>query len=251
MQADQAVLRSSKGPAQFDLGLISSPDIDLEDQAKDKRGLVVRWNPTTGERQLDELIWGLLPHGTKNPAAATRPINARAETVADHPMFAGAFRQCRAIVPATAYYQRRTTGGSGQSFAISRGDGRPMALAGLWESFKWPEGDITRSCCILTTEANSLVAPIHNRMPVVLEEKTGRCGLEKNQAISWRSSTRLPTTCCNVSPSRGKARTARDNRRDAGRCRSDLGLLNPPTDGVSSARPSVRSGQQPDFSDAG
>jgi len=72
---------------------------DLEDQAKGRRGWVVRRNPVTGERQLDELIWGLLPHGT-NPATAPLPINARAETVADHPMFAGAFRQHRAIVPA-------------------------------------------------------------------------------------------------------------------------------------------------------
>jgi putative SOS response-associated peptidase YedK len=85
-------------------------------------------------------------------------------------MFAGAFRERRAIVPATMYYQRRTTGSSGQAFAISRTDGRPMALAGLWEAFKWANGDITRTYCIITTEANSLVAPIHNRMPVVLEE---------------------------------------------------------------------------------
>jgi putative SOS response-associated peptidase YedK len=171
MHAHQAVLHRSKGSAQLDLGLNSGPDIDLEDQAKGRRGLVVRRNPATGESQLDELIWGLLPQGTKNPAAAARPINARAETLADHPMFAGAFRERRGIVPVTVYYQRRTTGGSGQSFAISRKDGRPMAFAGLWEAFKWPNDDITRSYCIITTEANSLVASIHNRMPVVLEEE--------------------------------------------------------------------------------
>jgi putative SOS response-associated peptidase YedK len=86
MKAHQAVLHWSKGPAQLGLGLNSGPDIDLEDQTKDRGGPVVRRNPATGERQLDELIWGLLPQGTKNPAAALRPINARAETVAEHPM---------------------------------------------------------------------------------------------------------------------------------------------------------------------
>jgi len=91
MQAHQALLHGSNGPAQLDLGLNSGSDIDLEDQIKGQSGLVVRRNPITGERHLDELIWGLLPHWTKNPAAAPRPINVRAETVADHPMFAGAF----------------------------------------------------------------------------------------------------------------------------------------------------------------
>lgn len=101
MQAHQAVLHWSNGPAQHYLGLNSGSDIELEDQAKGRRGLVVPRNPATGERHLDELIWGQLPHGTKNAAAAPRPINARAKTVADHPMFAGAFRERRGIVPAT------------------------------------------------------------------------------------------------------------------------------------------------------
>jgi putative SOS response-associated peptidase YedK len=90
MQAHQALLHRSNGPAQLDLGLNSGSDIDLQDQAKGRQGLMVRRNPITGERHLDELIWGLLPDWTKNPAAP-RPINVRAETVADHPMFAGAF----------------------------------------------------------------------------------------------------------------------------------------------------------------
>jgi len=133
-------------------------------------GSVIRWNPKTGKRHLDELIWGLLPHGTKDPETAPRPINARAETVATHSMFAAAFRDRRAIVPMTVYYQWRTTGGSKQVFAISRRDGEPMAVAGLWEAFRWRSGEITRSYCIITTEPNALVASIHDRMPVVLEK---------------------------------------------------------------------------------
>ena len=168
MEARQMVLH---GPAQLALGLNSGPDIELEDQAKGRLGLVVRRDPTTGERRVDKLIWGLLPEGTRNPATAPRPINARAETVAHHPMFAGAFHSRRGIVPVDEYNQRRTRRGSGQSFAISRKDGRPLALAALWEIFTWPNGDIERTYCIITTEANALVTPIHNRMPFVLAKE--------------------------------------------------------------------------------
>jgi putative SOS response-associated peptidase YedK len=171
MRYDEQVARTvSRSPAQLDLALNSGADLDPEDQVKGRRGIVVRRNPVTGERQLDELIWGLLPRGTKNPSTASRPVNAQAETVAHHPMFAGAFRQRRAIVPADVYYQRRTRGGTGL-FAISRKDGRPMAIAGLWETFKQPNGNIIETYCTITMAANALVAPIHHRMPVILEEE--------------------------------------------------------------------------------
>ena len=134
-------------------------------------GQVLRYNPKTGERHLNELGWGLLPHDTKDPNAASRPINARAETVVTHPLFASAFRDRRAIVPMSVYYQRRWTGGSKQIYAISRSDGEPMAVAGLWEAFRWPDGTITRTYCIITIAPNSLIAPIHDRMPIVLERE--------------------------------------------------------------------------------
>jgi putative SOS response-associated peptidase YedK len=134
-----------------------------------RTGQVLRYNPKTGQRHLDKLVWGLLPHDTKDPNTAVRPINARAETVVTHPLFASAFRDRRAIVPMSVYYQRRWVGGSKRVYAISRGDGEPMAVAGLWEAFRWPDGTITHTYCIITTAANSLIAPIHDRMPVVLE----------------------------------------------------------------------------------
>ena len=90
-----------------------------------------------------------------------------------------------------------------------------MALAGLWESFKWPSGDITRSYCVITTEANSLVAPIHNRMPVVLEEEDWPVWLGE-QPGDLLALLRAPAAdMLQCQPVRGKARTARDNRRDA------------------------------------
>ena len=133
-------------------------------------GPVLRWNPKTRERSVDQLVWGLLPHDTEDPANALRPIMARAETVATNPTFASAFRDRRAIVPISVYYQRRSVGGSNGLFAISRRDGEMMGVAGLWEAIRWPAGKITRTYCIITTEPNSLIAPIHDRMLVVLEK---------------------------------------------------------------------------------
>jgi putative SOS response-associated peptidase YedK len=133
-----------------------------------KPGRVLRLHPQTRERHLDWLIWGLLPHGTRDPDQAPRPIHARAETIAELPTFADAFRHRRAIVPATEFYQRRD--GSAQRYAIVRKDGQPLAIAGLWESWVSPAGEIVGTYCIVTVPANVTVALIHDRMPLVLEE---------------------------------------------------------------------------------
>jgi len=150
----------------------NAPDVmdEVSLLGQGRPGTVLRWNPKTGQRHLDELVWGLLPHDTKDPANAPRPIMARAETVEENPLFASAFRDRRAIVPMSVYYQRRTIGGAGQRFAVSRKDGQPMAVAGLWESFRRPDGVIDRTYCIITTEADALIAPFHDRMLVVLEK---------------------------------------------------------------------------------
>ena len=70
----------------------------------------------------------------------------------------------------SVYYQRRWVGGSKEVFAISRKDGEPMAVAGLWEAFRWPDGAITRTYCIITTDANSVISPIHDRMLLILDK---------------------------------------------------------------------------------
>jgi putative SOS response-associated peptidase YedK len=131
---------------------------------------VIRLHPATRERHLDLLQWGLLPHATENPDSALRPIHARAETVAEHPLFADAFRRRGAIVPAAEYYQELTIGETGERYAISRRDSQPMAIAGLWEAFRYENGEILRTYCIITIEAAGAVAEIHDRMPLVLDE---------------------------------------------------------------------------------
>jgi putative SOS response-associated peptidase YedK len=138
--------------------------------APSQDAMVVRRRPATGERYLDLLSWGLLPHFTKEPAHARRPINARAETVATSGMFRSAFAERRCLVPAAAFYEWKAVVGGKQPYAIARADGQPMAFAGLWEGFRGPEGDVTRTFTIITTDANATMMELHDRMPVVLEQ---------------------------------------------------------------------------------
>ena len=131
--------------------------------------LVVRRHPETGERRMDLLTWGFLPHWTKDTKAARRPINARAETVATAPMWRDAFARRRCLVPADAFYEWRAVEGGKQPYAIACKDGEPMAFAGLWDGWRSPEGEVVRSFAIIVTAANATMAPIHDRMPVILE----------------------------------------------------------------------------------
>jgi putative SOS response-associated peptidase YedK len=115
------------------------------------------------------MAWGLLPHDAIDPHNAPRPIHARAETVQELPMFAGAFRRRRAIVPADTYNLKATKGEPGARFIVSRVDGNPMAWAALWESYAWGDQRIERTYCVITVEADPVIAPWHDRMPLVLE----------------------------------------------------------------------------------
>ena len=130
---------------------------------------VVRRHPDSGERHLDLLRWGLLPHWAKDPAKLRQPINARSETAATAPMFRDAFVRRRCIVPADAFYEWRTINGEKLPHAVARADGAMLAMAGLWEGWRGPGGEVVRSFVILTTEAAPELRFLHERMPVVLE----------------------------------------------------------------------------------
>jgi putative SOS response-associated peptidase YedK len=137
--------------------------------APTQEAMGVRRHPETGERHLDLLKWGLLPSWTKDPTKAQRPINCRSETIATSGLFRGAFKARRCIVPADAFYEWKATETGKQPYAIARVDGQPMAFAGLWEGFRWPDDAITRSFTIATTTPNADMASLHDRMPVILE----------------------------------------------------------------------------------
>jgi len=132
---------------------------------------VIRQHPHTGERHLDRLWWGLIPNYIKEASPKLKPINARAERVASAPMFRAAFARRRALVPVDSFFEWAKTHAKGpkQPYAIGLQAGAPFALAGLWESWQHPEtGELIRSFCIITTAANALIAPIHDRMPVIV-----------------------------------------------------------------------------------
>jgi putative SOS response-associated peptidase YedK len=122
-------------------------------------------------RELVQLKWGLVPAWAKDPSIGSRLINARSETVAEKPSFKEALRLRRCLIPASGFYEwKRTETGNKQPFYFKMRDEQPFAFAGLWE--RWGEGrDTVESCTILTTEANELLAPVHDRMPVIVAPK--------------------------------------------------------------------------------
>lgn len=123
------------------------------------------------ERQFQLLRWGLIPSWAKDAAMGTRLINARAETVAEKPSFRSAFRHRRCLVIADGFYEWQRQERKKQPFYFRLKDGQLFAFAGLWERWQDPNGNAIASCTILTTEANELLSPIHDRMPVILAPK--------------------------------------------------------------------------------
>jgi putative SOS response-associated peptidase YedK len=123
-------------------------------------------------RVLSALRWGLVPSWAKDTRSGDRMINARAETLADKPAYERAFRQHRCLIPADGFYEWQRRGNRKQPMFIHRRDGEPMAFAGLWAAWRDDrDRDWLRSCAIVTTQANHVLAPLHDRMPVVLEER--------------------------------------------------------------------------------
>lgn len=138
-----------------------------------------------GRRVLSRLRWGLVPPWARDVSVGDRMINARAEGLAMKAAYKRAFRAKRCLVPADGFYEwkaREAESGARrrkQPYFVRRRDGEPLAFAGLWEVWKVPDdADPTlggddgwlRSCVIITTDANELLAPIHDRMPVILPE---------------------------------------------------------------------------------
>jgi putative SOS response-associated peptidase YedK len=125
-------------------------------------------------RYLSELRWGLVPSWAKDPRTGDRMINARAESLADRPAYQRAFQKHRCLVPADGFYEWQRRGRRKQPMFIHRRDGEPMAFAGLWAAWRGgidAEAEWLRTCAIVTTNANDKIAPLHDRMPVVLEER--------------------------------------------------------------------------------
>ena len=165
-----------------DLLILEGPPLDLPRRynvAPGQNIAAVRLEPDG--RRLAMLRWGLIPGWAGDPAIGNRLINARAETAASKPSFRAAFRSRRCLIPTTGFYEWQRAGAVRQPYLIGRGDGRLLAFAGLWERWTvrrgltlpgslaaFEPGDVIETCTILTTAANAVVAPVHDRMPVIL-----------------------------------------------------------------------------------
>ena len=112
--------------------------------------------------------WGLIPWWAKNMSIGSRMINARAETVAEKSAFRDALRRRRCLVIADGFYEWQRAGAARKPMRVVLRSGEPFAFAGLWSVWKDPDGNRIPSCTIITTTANDLLSPIHDRMPVVL-----------------------------------------------------------------------------------
>ena len=134
-----------------------------------------------GKRRLSQLRWGLIPSWAREPNIGYRLINARAETAGTKPAFRAAFRTRRCLIPADGFYEWDKRAGTKQPWLFGLAGGAVFALAGLWERWTLPEGterkgwlaerepgSAIETCTILTTAANDAVAPVHDRMPVIL-----------------------------------------------------------------------------------
>jgi len=136
--------------------------------------------------ELVSMRWGLIPWWWKKPLKQLpASFNARAESVADKPMFRDAFRRHRCVIPASGYYEWLKKPDGRQPYFISSANGGVLSFAGLWDRWKNPEtGEPVISCTIIVTDANELTLPIHDRMPVVLDNSdigpwlNGKAGTE-------------------------------------------------------------------------
>jgi putative SOS response-associated peptidase YedK len=123
-----------------------------------------------GRRTLARLRWGLIPSWAKDPKIDYQCINARAETVATKPAFRSAFKRRRCLIPADGFLEwQKLSAKKKQPYHIRLRDESVFTFAGLWECWHPPEGEPVETCTIVTTEANDLVRPLHDRMPVILD----------------------------------------------------------------------------------
>jgi putative SOS response-associated peptidase YedK len=127
---------------------------------------IVRW--VAGKRHFALVRWGLLPSWVKDPKTFSLLINARGETVAEKPAFRAAMKRRRCLIPADGFYEWQKAGPRKRPFFVHAKSGAPLVFAGLWETWEGPNGELLDTAAIVTTKANGTLAPIDERMPVIV-----------------------------------------------------------------------------------
>lgn len=128
---------------------------------------IVRLN-AAGERELAQVRWGLVPRWAKDPAIGVRMINARGETLTIKSAYRNAYARHRCLLPVNGFYEWQMTPAGKQPLHIGMRDGRPFGLAGLFERWLSPEGEVLDTCTIVTTSASEALRSVHERMPVIV-----------------------------------------------------------------------------------
>jgi len=135
------------------------------------------------KRTVGAARWGLVPSWAKDPEAGPKPINARAEAIAEKPTFRGAFRHGRCLIPATGFFEWMKVGKTKQPFYIHPTTGKLFAFAGLHSHWAGADGEL-ETCTIITTTPNEVMDPIHDRMPVILPPESWETWMDPNTSTS-------------------------------------------------------------------
>jgi putative SOS response-associated peptidase YedK len=143
---------------------------------------IVRPTRDGAGRELIMVRWGLVPYWADDPKIGNRLINARRESVARTAAFREAYQRRRCLVPADGFFEWQKDGRTRQPLVVRRKDQAPFAFAGLWERWPQPGGGVLRSCTIITCPANELIAPVHDRMPVILATEDYERWLDPSRA---------------------------------------------------------------------
>jgi putative SOS response-associated peptidase YedK len=134
-----------------------------------------------GVKKVIQCRWGLIPSWAKDPSIGHKMINARSETVAEKPSFREAFKKHRCLIPSDGFFEWRKEKGGKVPLFIHLKNGKPFGFAGLYSVWTSPEGDQLSTCTILTTTANKLLEPIHDRMPVIIPKEKREVWLDPAQ----------------------------------------------------------------------
>ena len=149
-------------------GLAHPPDVQARYNIAPMTDVPIVRVATDGHRELVRMRWGLVPRWAKDPSIGARMINARAETLETKPAFRNALKWHRCLLPADGFYEWKAVAAGKQPYRIGMKDGELFALAGLTERWLSPEGEVLDTCTIVTTPANPLIRPLHDRMPLII-----------------------------------------------------------------------------------
>jgi len=161
-------LHSNPDVIALQFGLDSPPRTEASYNIPPSSMVLVVKNSPEGKPVAGKYRWGLIPGWAKDAAIGNRLANARGETIADKPAFRNAFRKWRCLVPASGFYEWKTTAGRKHPWYLHPKDAALFGLAGITELWNGPDGPV-RTMALITTGANELMRPIHDRMPVIIE----------------------------------------------------------------------------------